>query len=204
MTSEPAPALVRPALVGFAVLTLLLGGAYPLGVWAVGRACFPGPAGGSLRVREGRVTGSALLGRATRDSALFWGRPSATVDAQGQPRPCDPMGSGGSNLAAGNPAWLEEVRARVATLKAANPEAAGPVPVDLVTASGSGLDPHISPEAAAWQVPRVARARRLPAARVQVLVAAATEGPTLGILGEARVHVGRLNEALQDLPGPPP
>ena len=203
MTPEPAPTLVRPALVGFAALTLLLGGAYPLLVWAAGRACFPERAGGSLRVQDGRIAGSDLLGRAIRDPALFWGRPSATVDAQGRPHPCDPMGSGGSNLAAGNPVWIQSVAARAAALRAANPDAVGPLPVDLVTASGSGLDPHISPEAAAWQVPRVARARGLPGSQVQALVDAATEGPQWGFLGEARVHLGRLNAALPP-PGPSP
>lgn len=196
MRAEPAPALLRPALVGFLALTLLLGGAYPLLVAAVGWTCFPRQAAGSLQRAGGRVTGSDLLGRAASDPACFWGRPSATVDAQGRPSPCDPMGSGGSNLAPSDPAWARAVAARAAILRAAGPGADPAIPVDLVTASGSGLDPHITPEAAAWQVPRVARARGLPEARVRALVAAATEGPQWGFLGGARVHVGRLNEAL--------
>jgi K+-transporting ATPase ATPase C chain len=191
---------VRPAIVAFLVLTALTGGAYPLVVAGLAWAAFPRQAAGSLLRHDGRAVGSRLIGQVFSDPGDFWGRPSATVGADGKPRPCDGANSGGSNLSPGNPQLRQAVAARVAALQAADP-GQGPVPVDLVTASGSGLDPHISPAAAAFQAHRVARARGLDEARVRALVAAGTERPQLGFLGEARVNVLDLNLALDALSG---
>ncbi len=190
---------LRPAFVAFLGLSALTGLAYPALVSGLGRACFPRQAAGRLIVREGRVIGSDLIGQSFTDPSHFWGRPSATVDADGKPHPYHGAASGGRNLAASNPELRKAVAERIAALRAADPEETGPVPVDLVTASASGLDPHISPAAAAYQVRRVARARGLAEGRVQALVAAHTEGPLLGILGEPRVNVLRLNLALDEL-----
>lgn len=190
---------LRPALVAFLGLSVLTGLAYPALVTGLGRLCFPRQASGSLLHRDGQVIGSELIGQAFTDPAHFWGRPSATVDAEGKPHPYHGAASGGSNLAPSNPGLRQAVADRIAALRAADPEATGPVPVDLVTTSASGLDPHISPAAAAYQVRRVARARGLAEAKVQALVAAHTETPLLGILGEPRVNVLRLNLALDEL-----
>ena len=190
---------LRPALASFLALSAITGLAYPLLVTGAAQLLFRRQAQGSLLVESGQVLGSELIGRAYADPAHFWGRPSATVDADGKPRPYNGANSGGSNLAQGNPDLRKAVEARVAALRAADPSATGPVPVDLVTASGSGLDPHISPAAAAFQVPRVARARGLAAATVQKLVDRHTEGRALGFLGEARVNVQKLNLALDAL-----
>jgi K+-transporting ATPase ATPase C chain len=181
---------IRPAIVACLVLTALTGAVYPLVVAGLAWAAFPRQAAGSLVWRDGRVVGSRLIGQGFTAPGDFWGRPSA---AQG-------AASGGSNLSPGNPQLRQVLAARAAALRAADP-GQGPVPVDLVTASGSGLDPHISPAAAAYQVARVARARGLDEARVRALVAAGTEPPQLGFLGEARVNVLDLNLALDALAG---
>lgn len=186
-------ALARSVLL-LAVLTVLAGGLYPLAVTGLAQAFLPGPANGSLVRRDGRVVGSSLVGQAFDGPRWFHGRPSATT-----PVPCDASASGGSNLGPANPALAEAVRARVAALRAGDPAASGPVPGDLVTASASGLDPHVSPEAALWQVPRVAAARGLPEARVRALVEAHVEPRQLGLLGEPRVNVLALNLALEEV-----
>jgi len=168
--------------------TLLLGVAYPLAVTGIAQLAFPHQANGSLLYRDGRLVGSALLGQQFTAAGYFWGRPSATA-----PVPCNAGASSGSNLGPTNPALRELVQQRIAALRAADPGNRTPVPVDLVTASASGLDPHISPAAAEYQVPRVARARGLDPQQVRQLVARHTEGRWLGILGEERVNVLELN-----------
>lgn len=190
---------LRPALMSFLGLSVITGLAYPLALTGLARVLFPRQAEGSLLRRNGQVIGSAWIGQAFTDPGHFWGRPSATVDAGGKPLPYNGANSGGSNLAPSNPDLAKAVQARIAALRAADPDATGPVPVDLVTASGSGLDPHISPAAAAFQVPRVARARGLAEAKVRALVARHIEGPQLGILGEPRVNVLELNLDLDRL-----
>lgn len=185
---------LRPALTMLAALTVLTGLAYPFAVTGIAQWIFPHQANGSVIVRNGTIVGSELIGQYFDDPKYFWGRPSATV-----PVPYNAASSGGSNLGPTNPALIEEVKKRVAALRAADPENDQPVPVDLVTASGSGLDPHISPSAAQYQVRRVARARNLDERRVQGLVARHTEGRQFGYLGEARVNVMRLNLALDSM-----
>ncbi len=189
---------LRPALVLFALLSALTGIAYPLLVTGVAQLAFPWQANGSLIEREGRIAGSALIGQAFADPKHFWSRPSATG-----PVPYNAANSGGSNLGPGNPALHEAVTQRIAVLRAADPGNTLPVPADLVTASASGLDPHISRAAADYQAARVARARGLPEARVRELIEAHTEGARLGFLGEPRVNVLALNLALDALPPPP-
>ncbi|MCR5868575.1 MAG: potassium-transporting ATPase subunit KdpC [Aquincola tertiaricarbonis] len=193
-TSLSTPGLLRPALVLFLVLSLVTGIVYPLAVTGVAQAAFPAQAAGSLVQRDGRVVGAALVGQHFTDPAQFWGRPSATA-----PQPYNGGASGGSNLGPLNPALREAVQARIAALRAADPGNTQPVPVDLVTASASGLDPHISPAAAGYQAPRVARLRGVPLAQVQALVQAHTQGRVLGFLGEPRVNVLALNLALDEL-----
>jgi potassium-transporting ATPase KdpC subunit len=173
------------------VLTILTGLAYPLTVTAIAQFVFPRKANGSLIERHGKVIGSSLIGQRFDDPQLFWGRPSATA-----PQPYNAAASGASNQGPTNPALIEAVKARVAALKVPDPGNATPLPVDLVTASGSGLDPHISPAAALWQVPRVARARGLREEAVRDLVRRCTEARQLGVLGEPRVNVLELNLAL--------
>jgi len=190
-------ALIRPALVIVGSLSVLTGLAYPLVVTGISQAAFPRQARGSLIVRNGQVVGSELIGQHTEDPKYFWGRLSATQDADGKPLPTNAANSGGSNLAPSNPDLRKAAEARIAALRAADPGNASPVPLDLVTASGSGLDPHISPAAVEYQVNRVARARGLDPARVREQVARFTEGRTLGLLGEPRVNVLRLNLALE-------
>lgn len=184
---------LRPALALLVLLSLLTGVAYPCLVSLLAALLWPGTANGSLVSRAGVPVGSALVGQPFDDPACFWGRPSATG-----PFPANAAASSGSNLGPTNPALLEAVRARIAILRAADPGRAGaPVPADLVTASGSGLDPHISPAAAAYQLPRVAASRPgLGIEELRALVAAHTEGRTLGVLGEPRVNVLLLNLAL--------
>jgi K+-transporting ATPase ATPase C chain len=184
----------RPALVLFALLTLLTGVAYPLLVTGVAQGVMPERANGSpIRTAAG-VQGSELLGQCFAAPRYFRGRPSATG-----PQPCNGGASSGSNVGPTNPAFLATVKSRIDELRALDPGNAVPVPVELVTASGSGLDPHVSPAAAAWQVARVARARGLSEDRVRELVVANTQGRTFGLLGEPRVHVLRLNLALDRL-----
>ncbi|MFN8424309.1 MAG: potassium-transporting ATPase subunit KdpC [Anaerolineae bacterium] len=174
------------------ILTALTGAVYPAVVTAIAHVVFPARANGSLvRAADGRVVGSRLVGQAFEDPRYFWGRPSATGG-----HPYNAAASGGSNLGPTNPALTDAVQARVDALKAADPDNTAPIPVDLVTASGSGLDPDISPAAAAWQVGRVARSRGMPASAVSALVARQTEGRFLGLFGEPRVNVLQLNLAL--------
>jgi len=183
-------AAFRPALVLLLCFTLLTGVAYPLLVTGVALAAFPKQASGSLVSDAHGVRGSELIGQPFADPKYFWGRPSATPPAY------NAAASSGSNLGPSNPALLEAVKARIAALRAVDPENAAPVPVDLVTASGSGLDPHISPAAALYQARRVAKARNLTAERVRTLVEERVESRDLGVLGEPRVNVLRLNLAL--------
>ena len=184
--------LLRPALTLFAMLSVLTGLAYPAAVTALAQTLFPAQAHGSL-LRDGeRVVGSSRIGQPFSDSGLFWGRPSATT-----PVPYNAAASAGSNQGPSNPALQSAVRARIAALRAADPSARGPVPADLVTTSGSGLDPHISIAAALYQVPRVARARGLGEDELRRRVGAHIEGRTLGVLGEPRVNVLLLNLDLE-------
>ena len=185
--------LIRPALVLFILLTLLTGGVYPLLTTSLGQWWFNSQANGSL-IEE---RGSALIGQNFTRPGSFWGRPSATGDA-----PYNPLASSGSNLAASNPALDKAVAERIAALRAANPLSPQAVPVDLVTASASGLDPAISPAAAHWQAPRVATARQLPLKTVEDLIDANTERPLLAFSGDPTVNVLRLNLALDALTQP--
>lgn len=182
---------LRPALVSFLLLTLLTGVAYPLIVTGIGQAVFSGAANGSLIHEGDKLIGSRLIGQPFSDPKYFFGRPSATA-----PQPYNGAASSGSNQGPTNPALAAAITDRVAALRALDPENKQPVPIDLVTASGSGLDPHISPAAAEYQVPRVARMRNRPENEIRALVKEATEGRTFGILGEPRVNVLLLNLAL--------
>jgi K+-transporting ATPase ATPase C chain len=182
---------VLPALRMLLVLSVLTGVAYPLLVTGIAQLAFPGPANGSLVVVDGKTMGSSLIGQPFDEPKYFWSRPSATA-----PQPYNGMGSTGSNQGARNPALADAVTARVKALRDADPGNTAPVPVDLVTASGSGLDPHISIAAAAYQAPRVARVRGLSIDQVMALVAAHTQGRTLAVVGEPRVNVLELNLAL--------
>jgi len=179
---------LRPALTVFILLTVLTGVAYPLAVTGVAQAICNDQANGSLIESSGRAVGSRLIGQSFSAPRYFWSRPSAT-----SPQPYNGAASGGSNQGPLNPALEQAVKQRVAALRAADPSNTRAIPVDLVTASGSGLDPHISPAAAEYQVARVARERGLTEDAVRKLVARATEGRTLGILGEPRVNVLELN-----------
>jgi K+-transporting ATPase ATPase C chain len=186
--------ILRPALVLFAVLTLLTGLVYPLLVTGLAQTMFPTQAHGSLLMRDGKLVGSALIGQNFTSPAHFWGRPSATG-----PMPNNALASGGSNLGPTNPALLDAVKAREGALRAADPSNTAAIPVDLVTASASGLDPHISLAAAQYQLKRVAQARHLPVDKVQTLIEQAAQRPLLGILGEPVVNVLELNLALETL-----
>jgi K+-transporting ATPase ATPase C chain len=186
---------LKPALVLFVLLTVLTGVVYPLAVTVVAQTVFARQANGSLVFRGTDVAGSALIGQPFDDPKYFWGRLSATA-----PFAYNAAASSGSNLGPLNPALVDAVKARVDALRAADPDNHTPVPVDLATASGSGLDPHVSPAAAHWQVPRVARARGLDPATIDALVTRNTEGRQWGFLGEARVNVLALNLALDALP----
>jgi len=182
---------LRPALVVFGLLTVLTGIAYPLVVTGIGQAAFHDQVNGSIVQSGDRAVGSRLLGQPFSDPKYFWSRPSATG-----PQPYNGAVSSGSNQGPINPALEAAVRDRIAALHAADPGNTAPVPVDLVTASGSGLDPHISPAAAEYQVARVARTRKMTEADVREAVAAATDDRTFGVLGEPRVNVLELNLAL--------
>ena len=183
--------IVRPALVVFAVLTALTGVAYPLVVTGIGQVAFPEQAAGSLIVRDGKPVGSSLIGQNFSDPKFFWGRPSATG-----PYPNNASASSGSNQGPLNPALTDAVRSRIEALRTADPGNTAPVPVDLVTASGSGLDPHISVAAAQYQAVRVGKGRGLAVPQVQRLIEKHTEGRLFGLLGEQRINVLQLNLAL--------
>ena len=185
---------LRPLLVLFLALSLITGLAYPFLVTALAQVIFPAQAAGSLIVKDGKPIGSLLIGQNFSDPGHFWGRPSAT-----SPQPNNALSSGGSNLGPLNPALVDGVKARVQALRDADPGNTAPVPVDLVTASASGLDPHISVAAARYQVKRVATARKLDTAMVAGLVEQFTERPLLRLLGEPGVNVLRLNLALQEI-----
>jgi K+-transporting ATPase ATPase C chain len=191
--------LFRPAIVLFFVLTLLTGVAYPLAVTGVARVVFPTQAAGSILLKDGTPVGSSLIGQSFSDPKHFWSRPSAT-----SPQPYNGVASGGSNLGPLNPALIDGIKSRIDALHAVDPANNGsvpnrPIPVDLVTASGSGLDPDISLAAAYYQAPRVARERGLQPQAVQALIAAHARGRWLGILGEPRVNVLDLNLALDTM-----
>jgi K+-transporting ATPase ATPase C chain len=190
---------LRPALVSFLALSALTGLAYPLVVTGLARAIFPHQASGSLIVKDGKVLGSEWIGQSFTSPKDFWARPSATLDADNKPMPYNAANSGGSNLAPSNPELRKAVQERIVALRLADPEATGPVPVDLVTTSASGLDPNISPAAAAYQVHRVAKARGLDEGNLRHLVTAHIEPPQLGVFGEARVNVLKLNLALDNV-----
>jgi K+-transporting ATPase ATPase C chain len=182
---------LRPAIVSLALLSVVTGLAYPALVTVIAQVVFPYQANGSLIVRDGKTVGSALIGQPFDDPKYFWGRPSAT-----NPFGYNAGASSGSNLAPTNPDLIKAVQGRVDALRAADPGNTAPVPVDLVTASGSGLDPHISPAAALYQVGRVAKARNRDRQDIAQLVERYTEGRTFGLLGEPRVNVLALNLAL--------
>lgn len=194
MNNNNSGNIARPALVLFVLLSALTGLIYPMAVTGAAKAVFPAQAAGSLVVLDGTTVGSKLIGQNFSDPKHFWGRPSATA-----PQPYNGVASGGSNQGPLNPALTDAVKARVEALRAADPGNTAPVPVDLVTASASGLDPDISPAAARYQAARVARVRGIPVDRVNTLIADNTEGPRWGFLGEPRVNVLALNLALDDL-----
>ena len=194
---------IRPAIVVLVALTLITGLAYPLAMTGIAEVIFPRQAQGSLIEQDGKVVGSALIGQVFESDKYFHGRPSATTapdpndSTKTVPAPYNAANSGGSNLGPSNKALIDRVQGDIDKLKQENPSM--PVPQDLVTTSASGLDPHISPEAALFQVPRIAKARNLPEDRVRQLVADNTEGRLLGLLGEPRVNVLQLNLALDHL-----
>jgi K+-transporting ATPase ATPase C chain len=191
---------IRPAIVLLVLMTVLTGLVYPLGMTGIAKVLFPRQAAGSLVEKDGKIVGSTLIGQTFTDPKYFSGRPSATTDTDPNdatktvPAPYNAANSVGSNLGPTSKSLVERVTGDAEKLRADNPNAA--VPIDLVTTSASGLDPDITPAAAEYQVPRVAKARGLPEATVRALVAGATQGRTLGILGEPRVNVLALNMAL--------
>lgn len=190
----PGRSILRPAVVLLILLTVITGVVYPLVVTAVARVLFPAQAAGSLIVKDGKAVGSRLIGQPFSDPKYFWSRPSAT-----SPQPYNGLSSGGSNLGPLNPALTDAVKARIAALQAADPGNRAPIPVDLVTASGSGLDPDISLAAAYYQADRIARSRHLSPDRVRALIADHTQGRWLGVLGEPRVNVLELNLSLDTM-----
>ena len=183
--------LLRNAVMLLLLMTVITGVLYPLVATGLAQLVFPRQANGSLLVKDGKPIGSVLIGQSFTDSKYFWGRPSATT-----PQANNGVNSGGSNLGPTNPALTDAVKQRIAALRTADPGNAAPVPVDLVTASGSGLDPEISPAAAQYQLARVAKARGLSTSQVQALVNEYTSGRQLGVFGEPRVNVLQLNLAL--------
>ena len=186
--------MVRRALSLLIAMTVLLGIGYPLAITAIAQVAFPYQANGSLIERDGKLIGSRLIGQSFSDPKYFWGRPSATT-----PQPYNGVASSGSNLGPLNPALIDGVKANVKMLRDADPDNREPVPVELVTASASGLDPEIGPAAARYQLGRVARARGIPTDRIEALIAAHTEPRTLGFIGEPRINVLELNLALDSL-----
>ena len=192
-------AQLRPAMTIFLLLTLMTGAVYPGVVTLVAEVLFAHQANGSVIVVDGKEVGSALIGQQFDDARYFWGRPSAT-QKDDKDLPYNAASSSGSNLGPTNPALHDAVHDRIDALRKAHPEQTGPIPIDLVTASASGLDPHISPAAAEFQVIRVAAARGIKAETVRQLVAAHIEGRTFGVLGEPRVNVLKLNLALDAAP----
>ena len=186
--------LLRPALSLFVLLSVVTGIAYPLAVTAIAKVAFADTAAGSLIVRDGKAVGSRLIGQNFSDSKYFWGRPSAT-----SPQPYNASASGGSNQGPLNPVLLDAVKARIEALKAADPENTRTIPTDLVSASASGLDPHISPAAADYQIERVAKARQIDPAVVKAMVEKNTEERQWGIFGETRVNVLELNLTLDSV-----
>ncbi len=187
--------MIRPAVSLFIVLTVVTGVVYPLAVTGVAKAAFPHQAEGSLIVKDGKAIGSSLIGQNFTEPKYFWGRPSATG-----PMPYNASGSSGSNQGPLNPALVDAVKGRIDALKAADPGNASPIPIDLVTASASGLDPHISVAAAQYQAARVARVRGLSDDVVHAAVTRHSEGRMFGLLGEARVNVLELNLDLDQTP----
>lgn len=185
---------LRPAILLLLLLTVISGVVYPLLTTGLAQGLFPAQANGSLLEKQGVARGSALIGQSFTQPGYFWGRPSASGD-----RPYNPLASGGSNLAASNPALDKAIAERVAALRAANPQAPTAVPVELVTASASGLDPDISPDAARWQAPRIAASRQIPLAQVEALIDQQTHRPLMPFLGSPTVNVLQLNLALSDL-----
>ncbi|MCV2533971.1 potassium-transporting ATPase subunit KdpC [Enterobacter wuhouensis] len=186
--------MLRPAILLFILLSLITGGLYPLVTTALGQWWFQDQANGSLIIQNGENRGSRLIGQNFTDARYFQGRPSATAES-----PYNPMASGGSNLAGSNPELDKAVAERVATLRAANPQASREVPVELVTASASGLDYSLTPEAVAWQIPRVAAARQLSVEQVSQLVAEHTQKPLVSFIGMPVVNIVELNLALDAL-----
>jgi K+-transporting ATPase ATPase C chain len=182
----------RQALLVFVALTVVTGVAYPVVMTVIAQVIFPHQANGSLIERDGKVVGSELIGQQFDDPKYFWSRPSATAPAY------NGAASTGSNYGPTNPAQLDAVKARAENIRKAHPKQTGPFPVDLVMASGSGLDPHVSPAAAEYQVIRVAQARGLELQKVRELVSQQTEGRQLGVLGEPRINVLSLNLALDE------
>lgn len=186
---------LRPALAIFAALSVLTGLVYPLVITGLSAAVFPRQAAGSLIERDGQKVGSALIGQNFTDPKYFWGRPSATANA-----PYNAAASGGSNLGPLNPALLDAVNSRIQALRKADPDNRTPIPIDLVTSSASGIDPHISVAAAEYQIARVARVRGISEAAVRELVVKHSVRRAMGLLGEPIVNVLELNLALDDLP----
>ncbi len=186
--------MIRNAVMTLIVQTALTGIIYPLAITGITQAVFPAKANGSIIIKDGKPVGSALIGQQFDGPKYFWGRPSATT-----PYPYNGSSSSGSNLGPNNPALMDAVKARIAALHAADPGNRNPIPVDLVTSSGSGLDPAISPAAALYQAGRVARARGLDEAKVLGLIQANTSGRFLGIFGEPAVNMLKLNLALDEI-----
>jgi K+-transporting ATPase ATPase C chain len=186
--------LIRPAATLLVLMTLLLGLGYPLVITGLAKIAFPRQAEGSLIYRDGKLIGSTLIGQSFSDPKYFWGRPSATT-----PQPYNGLASSGSNLGPVNPALLDQVKANAKALHDVDPDNRRLVPVDLVTASASGLDPDISPAAARYQAARVARARNLPLAQVEALIESHQRGRLLGFIGERRINVLELNLALDEV-----